>query len=58
MFQQNLEKKINELKFNYKPKKEKEKEKINDVLMHTNELLKYKNNIIDAFEDGIFLSEY
>ena len=24
--------------------------------MHTNELLKYRNNIIDAFEDGIFLS--
>ena len=58
LFQQNLEKKINELKFNYKPKKEKEKEKKNDVLMHTNELLKYKNNIIDAFEDGIFLCEY
>ena len=37
--QRNLEKKIEELKFDYRPKNEKEKEKIDSVLMQVNELL-------------------
>ena len=56
--QENLEKKIEELKFNYKPKNEKEKEEIYQVLMQANDLLEYRNKIIDAFKDGSFLSEY
>ena len=56
--QKNLGKKIEELKFNYKPKNEKEKEEINQVLMQANDLLKYRDKIIDAFKDGTFLSEY
>ena len=53
-----LEKKIEDLNFNYKPKNEKEKEEINGVLMQANELLEYRNKIIDAFKDGTFLSEH
>ena len=56
--QRNLEEKIEELKFNYKPENEKEKEEINEVLMQANDLLEYRNKIIDAFKNGIFLSEY
>ena len=52
--QRNLEEKIEELKFNYKPKNEKEKEEINEVLMQANDLLEYRNKIIDAFKNGIF----
>ena len=37
--QRNLEKKIEELKFDYRPKNEKEKEKIDSVLMQVNDLL-------------------
>ena len=37
--QRNLEKKIEELKFDYRPKNVKEKEKIDSVLMQVNELL-------------------
>ena len=54
----NLEKKIEELKFNYKPKNEKEEEEINGVSMQANELLKYTNKIINAFRNGTFLSEH
>ena len=54
----NLDKKIEYLQLNYKPKNEKERKKINGVLMQANELLKYRNTIIDAFKNGIFLSEY
>ena len=54
--QGNSEKKI-ELKFNYKPKNEKEEE-INGVFMQANELLKYRNKIINAFKNGTFLSEH
>ena len=46
------------LKFNYKPKNEKEKEEINGVLMQANNLLKYRNKIIDWFKDGTFSSKY
>ena len=56
--QRDLEKKTEELKFNYKPKNEKEKEEIYQVLMQANDLLGYRNKIIDAFKDGTFLSEY
>ena len=56
--QRDLEKKTKELKFNYKPKNEKEKEEINGVLMQANDLFQYRDKIIDAFKDGHFLSEY
>ena len=52
--QKYIEKKIEELKFNYKPKNEKEKEEINQVLIQANDLLEYKDKIIDAFKNGIF----
>ena len=54
--QGNSEKKI-ELKFNYKPKNEKEEE-INGVFMQANKLLKYRNKIINTFKNGTFLSEH
>ena len=56
--QKDLETKTEELKFNYKPKNEKEKEEINGVLMQANDLFQYRDKIIDAFKDGYFLSEY
>ena len=56
--QRNLEKKIEELKFDYRPKNGKEKEEINGVLMQANDLLEYRDRIIDAFKDGTFLSEH
>ena len=37
-FQRNLEKKIEDLQFSYKPKNEKEKEEINEVSMQANEM--------------------
>ena len=37
----NLNKKIEERKYNYKPKNEKEKEEIDEVLMHANDMLEY-----------------
>ena len=55
--QRNLEKKIEELKFNYKPENAEEKEEIKGVLMQSNDLLEYRNRIIDAFKDGTFSSE-
>ena len=58
LFRKNLEKKIEDLNFNYKPKNEKEKEEINKVLMQANDMLEYRDKIIDAFKDGTFLSEY
>ena len=56
--QRDLNKKIEELKYNYKPKNEKEKEEINEVLMHANYMLEFWDKIIDAFKNGIFLSEH
>ena len=56
--QRDLKKEIDELHFNYKSKNKKEKEKINRVLMQANDLLEYKNKIIDAFKEGIFLSKH
>ena len=44
--QRDLNKKIEELKYNYKPKNEKEKEEINEVLMHANDMLEHEDKII------------
>ena len=49
---------INELKYNYKPKNVKEEEEINEVLMQSNNMLEYRDKIIEAFRDGTFSSEY
>ena len=51
-------KKIEELEFNYEPKNEKENEEINGVLMQSNDLLEYRDKIIEAFRDGTFSSEH
>ena len=56
--QRNLEKKMEELNFNYKPKNEKEKEEIRQALTQANDLLECRNKIINAFKYGTFLSEY
>ena len=39
-------------------KNEKERKEINRVLMQANDLLEYRNKIIEAFRDGTFLSEH
>ena len=57
-FQRKLGKKIEDLQYNYKPKNEKEKEEIYQVLMQANELLEYRNKTIDAFKASTFFSEY
>ena len=49
-----LNEKIEELQYNYKPKNKKEKEEINEVLMHPTDMLDYGNKIIEAFWDGTF----
>ena len=56
--QNNLEKKTEELRIDYIPKNAEEKEEINGVLMQVNDLLEFRNKIIDAFKDGTFLSEH
>ena len=56
--QRNLEEKVEELNFNYKPKNEKEKEEIRQALTQANDLLECRNKIINAFKYGTFLSEY
>ena len=56
--QRDLNEKIEELKYNYKPKNEKEKEEINEVLIHANDMLEYRDKIIEAFKDGTCLSEH
>ena len=56
--QRDLEIKIKYLQFGYKSKDEKEKEEKSQVLMQANDLLEYRNKIIDAFKDSIFLSEH
>ena len=52
--QRGLEKEIEKLRFNYKPKNKKEKEEINGVLMEANDLLEYRDKIIKAYKDGTF----
>ena len=56
--QRDLNKKIKELNYNYKPKNEKEKEEVNEVFMHANDMLEYGDKIIEAFRDGTFSSEH
>ena len=56
--QRDLEKKIDNLKFGYKSKDKKEKEEKSQVLMQANDLLEYRNKIIDGFKDNTFSSEY
>ena len=57
-FQRNLEKKIEELGFNYKPKNTKEKKEINEVLMQADNMLEYSDKIIELFRNGTFSSEH
>ena len=52
------QKKKEELKYNYKPKIEKEKEEIDEVLMHANDMLEHGDKIIDAFKNCTFSSEH
>ena len=47
--QRNLEKMIEELKFNYKPENAEVKEEINRVLMQATDLLEYRDKIIEAY---------
>ena len=54
----NLEKEIEELKFKYRPENAEEKEEINRLLMQANDLLEYRDEIIEAFKDGTFSSEH
>ena len=58
MSRKKIEKKIEELQFNYEPKKKKEKEEIIAVLMQANDLLEYRDKIIKAFKGSIFMSEH
>ena len=52
--QGNLKTKIEELKFDYRPKNEKEKEETKWVLMKANDLFEYRDKTIDAFFVWIF----
>ena len=54
VLQKDLEKKVEELKFGYRPENAEE----NRVLMQTNNILEYRNKITEAFKDGTFLSEH
>ena len=56
--QRDLEKKIEEPKYNYKPKTVKEKEEINGALIQANDMLECRNKIIEAFRDSTFSSEH
>ena len=56
--QRTLEKKIEELKFGYRLENAEEKEEIDKVLMHANDMLEYRDKIISAFNDDTFLSEH
>ena len=54
--QRKMEEKIEELK-GYKPENA-EREEINGVLMQANDILECRKKIIEAFRDGVFLSEH
>ena len=58
ILQRDLDKNIKKLKFNYKAKNVEEKEEIDKVLMHANDMLGYRDKIIEALRDGTFSSEY
>ena len=49
---------MEDLQFGYEPKNKKEKEEINGVLMQVNDVLEYRNKVIDAFKNGTFPPEY
>ena len=42
----NLNKNVEELKYNYEPKNEKEKEEIDEVLTHANDMLEYRKMVL------------
>ena len=52
------EKEIEELRFNQKPKDAKEEEKLDRVSIQANNMLQYRDKIIEAFKDGTFSSEH
>ena len=56
--QRDLEIKIRDVQFDYNSKDGKEKEEESQVLMQANYFLECRDKIIDAFKDGIFLSEH
>ena len=56
--QRDLEIEIRNLQFGYESKDKKEKEEKSQVLMQANDLLEYRDKIIDAFKDNTFSSEY
>ena len=57
-FKKDLYGEINELKYKYKPKNVKKEEEIFEVLMQGNELLEYRDKVIEAFRDGTFSCEH
>ena len=54
ILQRDLEKKKDKLKYSHEPKNVKEKEEINGVLMHANDMLEYRGKIIEAFKMVLF----
>ena len=56
--QNDLYNEINERKYNYKPKNVEEKEEINGVLMQANDMLEYRDKIIETFRDSTFSSQH
>ena len=54
--QRKMEKKIEQLR-GYRPENA-EREEISGVLMQANGILEYRKKIIEAFKDGILLSEH
>ena len=49
---------MEELRVNYKPKNAKEEEEIDRVLMLGDDILEYRDKIVDGFNDGTFSSEH
>ena len=57
--QRDIEKKIEDLRdYTNNAGEEEENEEINGVLIKANNLLKYRDKIIDVFKDGTFSSEH
>ena len=52
--QNDLYDKINQLKYNYKPKNVEEKEEINGVLMHASDMLEYRAKLLSHLEMVLF----
>ena len=51
----NLEKKTEELKYNYKPKNVEENEEINGILMQANDIFEYRDKITETFRSYFFV---